>query len=200
METGLGYGAHRLEAPTVFTSLDKRVKALVVQLTFASGERMIAGELEEEERNKLASTLQKAQERAVTKNKVLRLNPEQILTDKESQAFYAEMVKLHPTLQTKIPFTTLQHIREHNPQNVIANVTCPILIIAAEDDTVCPAHESQILFESANEPKQLIMLERCKHYDAYEPPPFEKGVQSTIAWFSQYLNAEVKTDTIPKKG
>jgi cephalosporin-C deacetylase-like acetyl esterase len=34
-------------------SVDERVKALAVQLTFASGKRMITGELEEEERNKL---------------------------------------------------------------------------------------------------------------------------------------------------
>jgi len=169
-------------------SIDTRVKALAVQLTFASGERMITRELREEEREKLESTLRKVRERAVTRNKVLRLNPDQILTDEESQAFYADIVEQYPKVQTKIPFSTLQHIMEHNPQYVIANVTCPILIIAAEKDTVCPTQESYILFEHANEPKKLLMLEGCKHYDAYEGKPFEKGIESTIEWFSRYLN------------
>lgn len=168
-------------------SIDTRVKALVVQLTFASGDRMITGDLGEEELQKLESTLRKVEERAVTKNKVLRLHPDQILTDEESQAFYTNIVKQYPTVQTKIPLSTLQRIREHNPQDVIANVTCPILIIAAENDTVCPAHESHILFEHAHEAKELVILEGCKHYDAYEGAPFEKGIQSTIDWFSRYL-------------
>lgn len=95
-------------------SIDTRVKALAVQLTFASGERMITGKLREEQRNKLESTLRKDRERAVTRNKVLRLNPDQILTDEESQAFYAEIVEQYPKVQTKIPFNALQHIMELN--------------------------------------------------------------------------------------
>lgn len=169
-------------------SMDRRIKALTVQLTFASGERMITGDFGEKELDKLESTLRKVRERAVTKNKILRLNPGQILTDEESQAFYSHILERYPKMQTRIPLSTLQHIMEHNPQDVIANVTCPILIIAAERDTVCPAQESQILFEHANEPKKLLMLEGCKHYDAYEGTHFEKGIKSTIEWFSRYLN------------
>jgi fermentation-respiration switch protein FrsA (DUF1100 family) len=126
----------------------------------------------------------------VTKNKILRLKPEQILTDEESQAFYARIVKQYPEVQTKIPFTTLQHILEHNPQDVVANVSCPILIVAAEQDTVCPVQESRILFESAREPKKLVVLEGCKHYDAYEGSPFEKAIQEYLEWFSQNLEAK----------
>lgn len=176
-------------ANCIYTALvDKRVKVLAVQLTFAGGERMITGNLGEEEIRKLKSTLKKVQERAVTKNKILRVSPDQILTDEESKFFYAQAVKEYPKLQTKIPFNTLQHILEHNPQEVISKVTCPILITAAEKDTVCPAQEAHILFDKANEPKKFLLLEGCKHYGAYEGKPFKKAVESTIAWFLRYFD------------
>jgi len=170
-------------------SFDKRVKALSVQLTFASGRRMILGDIGEEERNKLYETLRKVRERAVTQNKVLRLNPKQILTDEESQDFYSNIVQKYPAIETKIPLSTLQHIMEHNPQDVITNVSCPILIISAADDIVCPADESHILFERANEPKKLLVLEECKHYSAYEGNPFEEAIKANILWFEKHLKS-----------
>ena len=168
-------------------AIDKRVKAVTVQLTFASGNRMVRGDLDSEAIGKLEATLKKALERAVTKNKVLRLNPAQIITDEDSTAFFAKTVEQYPQVRTKIPFTTLQHIMEHNPQDHIPEVDCPILIIAAELDVVCPPSESEILFECANEPKKLILLEGCRHYDAYEGESFEKGASEIVQWFSKYL-------------
>ena len=169
-------------------AVDSRVKALAVQLTFASGERMIKGDLGPEQIQKLESTLQAVQERAVVKNKTLRLGPDQILTDQESKTFYAENVGKFPQLATKIPLSALRHIMEHNPQDVIARLKCPVLFLAAEKDTVCPAEQSRILFGLAPEPKKLVLLENCRHYDSYEGAPFEKGSTAIMEWFSQYLS------------
>jgi len=172
----------------VAAALDPRVKALVVQLTFAGGKRMVMGDLDEEGLEKLTSTLKKVRERAVTRNKQLMLRPDQILTDEESAAFYVEMVEEYPAIKaTKIPFATLQHNIEHNPEEVIGGVTSPVLIIAAGEDTVCPFSEAEALFERAREPKRFVVLEGCRHYEAYAGPCFETGARAAVEWFGSHL-------------
>ena len=168
-------------------AIDTRVKALTVQLTFSSGEKSVKGNLDEEKRKKLDETLAKAWEREVTKNSPLSLPPHQLLTDEDSKSYYMKVVEQYPAMKTKIPLTTLRHIIEYNPKDAVSKLTCPILIIAADKDIVCPPEHSQELFQHAREPKKFVMLEQCTHYDAYEGNPFEKGSQEAIQWFKHYV-------------
>jgi alpha-beta hydrolase superfamily lysophospholipase len=168
-------------------AIDKRVKAIAVQLTFASGERMVKDDLDTAQIDKLEATLRKAQVRAVTKNKFLRLSPDQIITDEDSATFFVKIVERYPQARTKIPLATLQHIMEHNAEDHISEVSCPVLIIAAEHDIVCPPGESKVLFDRANEPKRFVLLKGCRHYDAYEGESFEKGSSEIVRWFSEHL-------------
>lgn len=117
----------------------------------------------------------------------MSLAPDQILTDEESASFFASQVEQHPRLSVKIPFTSLGHILEHNPEELVAGLKCPILIVGAEKDTVCPISESRILFERARDPKGFTILTDCRHYDAYEGDPFEKAMEATLSWFSEHL-------------
>lgn len=177
-------GANSLRVAAV----DKRVKALVAQLTFGSGTRMVTGKMSPDERQKLTGALKKAREREVTKNRSLRLSPDQLISDDDSKAFFARILREYPTLaETKIPFTLLQHIIEHNPEDEIDKVTCPVLILAADADIVTPPGESQILYDRIRSEKRLIVLPNCRHYEAYAGEPFEKGMTEIVAWFSAYL-------------
>ncbi|MFZ6028703.1 MAG: alpha/beta hydrolase [Chloroflexota bacterium] len=169
-------------------AVDGRTKALVAQLTFGSGARMVVGKMSAAEREQLEGALKKAREREVTKNRPLKLSPEQLITDDDSRAFFAQVAQDHPHLaETKIPFTLLQHIIEHNPEEEIGNVACPTLILAAENDIVTPPAEAQALYECARGVKRVVLLPNCRHYDAYAGEPFEKGIAETIAWYSSYL-------------
>ena len=47
----------------------------------------------------------------------------------------------------------------------IAQVGCPLLVVAAEHDRVVPAELSQALYEAASHPKQLLMIENADHND-----------------------------------
>lgn len=167
-------------------AVDRRVKAVAAQLTFASGRRMILGGLGEPEKARLLETLAAVRERAVVKNKVLRLSPDQILTDAESKEFYATQVKTFPKLGTKLPLATLGHILEWEPETVVDRLSAPLLILAAEKDGVCPPSESQILFDKARGEKSLVSLP-CRHYDAYAGEPFEKGIAAILGWFRRHL-------------
>jgi fermentation-respiration switch protein FrsA (DUF1100 family) len=47
----------------------------------------------------------------------------------------------------------------------ISQIGCPLLIIAAADDTIVPVSQSRRLFASASEPKRLHVLEHLDHND-----------------------------------
>ncbi|MGH9314986.1 MAG: alpha/beta hydrolase [Vicinamibacterales bacterium] len=47
----------------------------------------------------------------------------------------------------------------------IRNVRCPLLVIAADRDSVIPSAQSRRLFEAALEPKRLLIVERADHND-----------------------------------
>jgi hypothetical protein len=53
-------------------------------------------------------------------------------------------------------FSSLDHI---------ARIGCPLLILAATEDTIVPATQSRRLFAAALEPKRLEMLEHVDHND-----------------------------------
>ena len=175
-------------ANAIYTaSVDRRVKCISVQITFGSGERMVAGGMSQEEKEKLLSTLQKAWQRAVTKNKPLYLNMDQILTDADSKAFYQKTVEEHPKLKNRLPITTIKESMECRPENLIGSLGIPAMIIGATGDIVCPVEESKILFEKAREPKELFIIENARHYDVYEGEYFKLSGGKALEWFKRYL-------------
>ena len=170
-------------------AIDTRIKALVAQLTFASGARMVLGKMSADERRKMEDTLRKAHEREVTKNRPLRMAPGQLITDDDSKAFFAQAMLDFPVLaETKIPFTLLQHIIEHNPEDEVQKINCPVLILAADADIVTPPSESRILYDRVRSEKRIVTLHGCRHYEAYAGDPFEQGIAEITAWFSKYLS------------
>jgi alpha-beta hydrolase superfamily lysophospholipase len=173
----------------VCTAADQRVKCLVVQLTFASGERVILGPLDPAAREKLRHTLSKVWQKAVTQNKSLHMNPGQLLTDEQSKTFIAGLIEKNPKVNVKIPFMFLQHTLECRPEDHLAAVHVPLLIIGAENDTVNPVEESRLLFQKAQEPKEFCLLPGATHYECYAGEQFALASQKAAAWFGKYLAA-----------
>jgi fermentation-respiration switch protein FrsA (DUF1100 family) len=57
-------------------------------------------------------------------------------------------------------------IRDRYPSiDLIARLQCPVLVVAASDDSIVPTSQSRRLFEFAPEPKQLVIVERADHND-----------------------------------
>jgi fermentation-respiration switch protein FrsA (DUF1100 family) len=175
-------------ANAIYTAaIDKRVKCISVQITFGSGERMVAGGMDDEAREKLLSTLQKAWQRAVTKNKPLMLNMDQILTDPDSKEFYQKTVEIHPKLKNRLPLMTIKESMECRHENHIADLGIPVMIIGATGDIVCPVEESKILYTKAREPKDLFIIDGARHYDVYEGEYFKLSAGKALEWYSKYL-------------
>jgi fermentation-respiration switch protein FrsA (DUF1100 family) len=47
----------------------------------------------------------------------------------------------------------------------ITRIRCPLLVIAAADDSIVPTAQSRRLFDAANEPKELLIVEHVDHND-----------------------------------
>ncbi|MEO0347963.1 MAG: alpha/beta fold hydrolase [Pseudomonadota bacterium] len=168
---------------------DHRVKALSVQLTFGSCARVMTAEMTSAEEKKLLDTINKAMTREVTKNKALMLNPDQILTDAESKAVYQQLLVSHPEIQIKMPLSTLGRMYEFKPERFARDVNIPTIVIAAENDIVCPASESEMLFDALgnNIAKKYVNISGAKHYDVYEGEYFNRSVEASLEWFNSYL-------------
>ncbi len=143
--------------------------------------------MNEEAREKLMSTLQKAWQRSVTKNKPLMMNMDQILTDPDSKDFYQKTVEIHPKLKNRLPLLTIKESMECKPENHIAGLNIPVMIIGASCDIVCPVEESKILYEKAPEPKELFIIEGARHYDVYEGEYFKLSAGKALEWYAKYL-------------
>jgi len=168
-------------------SLDKRIKCLSIQLAFGDGERVITRNLSKEEKEKLNTTLKKMWSKAVTQNKMLQVPIHKVLTDEQSIEFFNKTVDKHPELNIKIPFLSIKETMEHKPEKYLDSIHIPLLIIAAEKDKVNPREESEILYQKANEPKELHIVKGATHYEVYEGEFFKEVVTKQVDWFNKYL-------------
>ena len=148
---------------------------------------MVAGGMSAEEKTRILATQKKARQRAVLKKKPLMLNMDQILTDEDSRAFYRETVVKHPKLKNRLPISTIRESLEYTPEKSISGVRVPILIVGADKDIVCPVAESRILYDKANEPKELFIIEGARHYDVNEGENFKLSSEKQIAWYDKHL-------------
>ncbi|MBN2719154.1 MAG: alpha/beta fold hydrolase [Deltaproteobacteria bacterium] len=168
-------------------SKDKRVKALTVQLTFGSGERVIMGDKSDEEKAKLRDSIDRIWTKAVTSNKQMMLGVNRLLADDQSKAFYNQFVEKFDALKIKMPFLTMKETMEHCPEDYLEEVNAPILITVAGNDLVNPPSESHRLFELANDPKSLLEIEGATHYEVYSGDHFNTAAAAQLKWFKKYL-------------
>lgn len=168
-------------------SMDTRIKCLCVQVTFGDGERVITNNFSPEAKAKFLATLQKMKEKKVITNSEMAVPLIKILTDPQSIAFFSNVIARYPQLNIKIPFLTLAETMDHSPEKFLKYLHIPIQIIAAANDNVNPPEESELLFASALEPKELHTIPGATHYEIYQGNYFQQVASLQCAWFDRFL-------------
>lgn len=181
---GSSYGGANIISTAL---IDKRVKCLVVQLAFGNGERVISTGKTEEEIQKIKDSFYKAWRKQVSTNRVMKLGVNRFLTDPQSQEFYKEYVEKFDALKVSLPFLTMKETFEYKPEQKLHGIHIPIYFVGAGEDTVNPVAETHSLFEKANEPKDLYIVEGASHYAVYEGEMFEDVASRELDWFKKYL-------------
>ncbi|WNO07557.1 alpha/beta hydrolase [Teredinibacter sp. KSP-S5-2] len=171
----------------VAASNNSAVKCLTVQLTFADGERVITGNMTEEEKQKFLATIKKMQDKKAATGKEMMVPIAKVLSDEQSKAFYTQYADDYPALKEKIPFLTIAETINHKPEKYTQDIRVPVHITCAGKDAVNPPEESQILYDRISSTKELLMLEDATHYEVYEGMLFNKVAEAHLNWFQKHL-------------
>lgn len=170
----------------VAASRDSRVKCLAVQLTFANGERVVTGNMSDQAKEKFLGTLKRMRDRRARTGKETMVPLTNVLTDPQSEAFYQRFAPEYPALDIEIPLLTVAETLKLKPEEALAALKIPLLVVGAGKDAVNPPQESVLLFQAANEPKSLMMIDDATHYELYEGAYLDSVSARQIAWFEQY--------------
>lgn len=70
-----------------------------------------------------------------------------------------------PLLLAQLPMRLGISIDDLRPIDFMSQVECPVLICAGDQDLHTPMEESQMIFDAANEPKQMLTFSGASHED-----------------------------------
>ena len=170
----------------VAAAQDRRVKCLLVQLAFADGERVITHNMSEAEKRRLQQTIQRMKAKKAATGKEMMVPVSKILTDPQSVNFYKTYREQFPELGIKIPFLTVAETMQHKPEQYVRDIAAPLLLVAAEKDSVTPPEESQRLLALAPEPKQLHVEGGATHYGLYNGKHFDRVTKLQLGWLKKH--------------
>ncbi len=77
-------------------------------------------------------------------------------------------------------------ISEQSPEKSLKNISVPVLIIHAENDDVIPSKNAHLLYDAANEPKELWIVPKATHGEAYFMARKEYE-EKVLGFFGEYL-------------
>ena len=173
---GTSYGAANV---IVAASEDDRVRCVTAQVGFSDGAQMLPA---------VRPIIEAERVKRVLKNEVTLVEPLQVLSDPETVAFFSEARKSHPRLKRPISTEFFEAHSRHRPIKAVAELTnCPLLLVAAEHDTITPVGDSETLYAAAPEPRRLVIIPGIRHYEIYSGEPLRQSAAEAVAWFGEHL-------------
>lgn len=171
-------------------ALDGRVCAAVSIAGFGDGERWLLGRRAAEQRAALEQRIAADRRQRVLTGRSELVAPSELFTpDATSAEVRARVVDGPPGMDVRTPHVTLESVErilEFRPASVVGRIAPrPVLLVAAERDTVTPADDIADLHRRAREPKRLEIIRGITHYDIYEAPHVERIVGWTHEWLSE---------------
>jgi len=80
----------------------------------------------------------------------------------------------------------LRDVRQYDICKAVADIGCPLLIIHGSNDDTVPVQDAHYIYESAKEPKRLVVIPGGTHsFD--DPHHVEQLGSLALDWFKQYL-------------
>jgi fermentation-respiration switch protein FrsA (DUF1100 family) len=113
--------------------------------------------------------------------------PGAALATPDAAAWFEKVAADAPTWKNHVTLRSWERLLEYSPLRWVDRVApTPLLIVAAEHDTVCPVALAREAFARAGEPKRLVVLP-VGHFDPYEPPCFADAAGAAVEWFTTHL-------------
>ncbi|MEO6022711.1 MAG: alpha/beta hydrolase [Burkholderiales bacterium] len=110
-----------------------------------------------------------------------------VLNTSESFKWFTETGKKKaPRWENRVTVESVEKFIEYSPATYIARIApTPFLMMVADSDTLTPTDVAINAFESAREPKKLVILPGG-HFDAYVKG-FALSSSNAISWYKQWL-------------
>ncbi len=80
----------------------------------------------------------------------------------------------------------MQDIGKYDVIKAVKEVHCPVLIVHGSLDEQVPLSHAEVLYENANEPKDIQIIEGADHR-LTDPSHRRRAVELTLDWFKRYL-------------
>lgn len=113
--------------------------------------------------------------------------PDAALGTPDAAEWFEKMAALAPSWRNEVTARSWERIFEYSPLRWIDRVApTPLLIVAAEQDLICPIDLVREAFARAGDPKSLVVLP-VGHFDPYEEPCFAEASRAAATWFTRHL-------------
>jgi dipeptidyl aminopeptidase/acylaminoacyl peptidase len=186
------YGTSYGGATVVWVAaIDPRVKCVVSVVGIGNGRRwMRSVRRPDEYHDLLERAAQDRTRRGLTGQSQFVDRSEILLPDRQSAELAAAARRGNPAAVNEIPLEFVDDTLGFNPEWVVDRIAPrPALFITAEDDRLVPPAESEALFARAGDPKRLLVLPGCGHYEVYAGEPFRRVMDATLDWYGRHLPA-----------
>jgi fermentation-respiration switch protein FrsA (DUF1100 family) len=165
-------------------AIDPRVKAVISQVPFGSGKRLLASEGAD---GGIAEIVAADRARRVTEGKGDKL-PANLFAGEELRTYFAAAYAEYPALSIDLELATVDRIAGWVPELYAPMIAPrPLLVVACELDATTPVSEARSIFGLAGQPKRLEVLPGLGHFGIYEGAGFELGVRAEIDFLREHL-------------
>jgi dipeptidyl aminopeptidase/acylaminoacyl peptidase len=170
-------------------AVDPRVKCIVSVVGVGHGRRWMRSVRRPDEWHDLLERAKVDREKRVLDGQSGMADRSQILLpDRQSAELAAAARRANPAALNELPLEFIDDTLCFHPEWVVDKIAPrPILFITTDDDRLVPPEESEQLFAKAGEPKKLVILRGCGHYEVYAEPAFSQVMSPTTAWFREHL-------------
>ena len=175
-------------------SIDKRVKAVVSQVPFVSGPRVLHRAIRPDfiphtralfdgDRFHRFNGGEPAMVPVVTPDPTALA----VMPSTDSYEWFTQTAERAPTWKNEITARSMELVTEYEPASYISRIApTPLLMIVAADDIVAPFALALDAYEQAREPKQIIVTPGG-HFDLYAGPGFDRCAAAARDHFLEHL-------------
>lgn len=183
-------GAHVLH----LAAFDKRIKAAVAQVPLVNGRQNAQRLLRPDVFAQFVETLAQDRVQRYTQgavNYIPVVAPEGepcALPTPDSYEWFTKTAEARaPNWRNQVSLESMEKFLEYNPAaNIHLIAPTPLLIVAADHDTLTPTDLALEAYQRALEPKALALV-KGPHFGAYTEPGFSQSAPAAVEWFKKHL-------------
>jgi uncharacterized protein len=190
----------------VLGAIDRRIKAVAGQAPFVSGlvelQSMIRSDLQPAAREAFAADRRaRASGKAAATIPVVDEDPmaNAALPSADAyQYFYGSdgVLERDPGFANQITLRTIENMVGYEPGWYVPDISpTPLLMVVASNDVVTPSAATLRVFESAAQPKKLVIIPGG-HFDAYRGPSGELAKAAARDFFVEHLRVGCDLDSL----